>query len=168
VLGQQVSLGGAATLGARLVQAYGQPLAHPIGSVAHLFPTAGALAGADPERLAMPNARKQALLSLARVLSTGELVLDPGADRAHARRMLNELPGIGHWTAEYVAMRALRDPDAFLASDLGLKHALERLGHDGRPGHASAVAERWRPYRAYALQHLWASLQKPTPTRLAA
>jgi AraC family transcriptional regulator of adaptative response / DNA-3-methyladenine glycosylase II len=68
------------------------------------------------------------------------------------------LPGIGPWTAEYIAMRALRDPDAFLPSDLGVRHALEQLGHTGEPASATKLAERWRPYRAYAVQHLWASL----------
>ena len=78
------------------------------------------------------------------------------------------LPGIGPWTAEYIAMRALRDPDAFLPSDLGVRRALERAGRDGRPAAAAALAERWRPYRAYALQHLWASLSAPTGLALAA
>jgi AraC family transcriptional regulator, regulatory protein of adaptative response / DNA-3-methyladenine glycosylase II len=68
------------------------------------------------------------------------------------------LPGIGPWTADYIAMRALRDPDAFLPSDLGVRHALERLGHRGQVADAKALGERWRPYRAYAVQHLWASL----------
>ena len=86
-------------------------------------------------------------------------MIDGGADRAEARRRLLALPGIGPWTAEYIAMRALRDPDAFVPSDLGVRHALERLGHDGRPAGAVALAERWRPYRAYAVQHLWASLE---------
>jgi AraC family transcriptional regulator of adaptative response / DNA-3-methyladenine glycosylase II len=126
--------------------------------VTHLFPCAQALAGADPEHLAMPTARGRALLALTGALAGGELVLDPGADRAQARRRLLELPGIGEWTADYIGMRALRDPDAFLATDLGVRHALEALGHDGRPVAATALAERWRPYRAYALQQLWAHL----------
>jgi len=167
VLGQQVSLRGAATLAARLVQRHGASLEHPVGAVTHLFPSARALADADPAELPMPLARKRALLGLARALANGDLVLDPGADRIGARRCMLELPGIGPWTAEYVAMRALRDPDAFLASDLGVKHALERLGQDGRPAAARSLSERWRPYRAYALQHLWASLTT-APARLAA
>jgi AraC family transcriptional regulator of adaptative response / DNA-3-methyladenine glycosylase II len=106
----------------------------------------------------MPAARRRALLGLAGALARGELVLDPEADRETARARLLALPGIGPWTADYVAMRALRDPDAFLPTDLGVRHALERLGEDGRPGAAARLAERWRPYRAYAVQHLWASL----------
>ena len=84
-----------------------------------------------------------------------------GSDRGEARARLLALPGIGPWTTEYIAMRALRDPDAFLPSDLGVRHALEGLGHDGRPAAAERLAERWRPYRAYAVQHLWASLSSP-------
>ena len=158
VLGQQISLAGAATLAGRLVAAHGEPLARPLGAVTHVFPTAEALAGADPDRLAMPVARRRALLGLAESMARGEIALDGGVDRDDARRRLLALPGIGPWTAAYVAMRALRDPDAFLAADLGVRHALERFGLDGRPASVERVAERWRPYRAYAVQHLWALL----------
>jgi AraC family transcriptional regulator of adaptative response / DNA-3-methyladenine glycosylase II len=161
VLGQQVSLAGAATLAHRLVLAYGRPLERPLGAVTHVFPTSDALAAADPEALPMPAARRRALLGLAGALARGELVLDDGADREAARRDLLALPGIGPWTAGYVAMRALRDPDAFLPSDLGVRHALRHLGCDERPAAALRLAERWRPYRAYALQHLWAVLEQP-------
>jgi AraC family transcriptional regulator of adaptative response / DNA-3-methyladenine glycosylase II len=161
VLGQQVSIAGARTLAGRLVSEYGQPLECPIGAVTHVFPSIEALAAADPERLAMPAARRRALLGLAGALASGDLTLDTGADRDEARRGLLALPGIGAWTTEYIAMRALRDPDAFLPSDLGVRHALEQLGHDGQPAAAERLAERWRPYRAYALQHLWATLHPP-------
>ncbi|MFI5037771.1 MAG: Ada metal-binding domain-containing protein, partial [Solirubrobacterales bacterium] len=110
VLGQQISVRGARTLVGRLVSSYGEPLRRPIGAVTHAFPSAEALAKADPDRLAMPLARRRALLTLARALARDELVLDAGADRADARRRLLALPGIGPWTAEYIAMRALRDP----------------------------------------------------------
>jgi AraC family transcriptional regulator, regulatory protein of adaptative response / DNA-3-methyladenine glycosylase II len=158
VLGQQVSLAGAATLAARLVAAHGAPLARPLGGVTHVFPTAAALAGADAATLAMPTSRRRALLGLAGALAAGEIVLDGGAAWDEASRRLLALPGIGPWTVAYVRMRAMRDPDAFPASDLGVRHALARLGLDGRPAAALRVAERWRPYRAYAVQHLWASL----------
>lgn len=161
VLGQQVSIGGARTLAGRLVGEHGQPLERPLGTVTHTFPSIQALAAADPERLAMPTARRRALLGLARALADGDLTLDSGSDRGEARRRLLELPGIGPWTTEYIAMRAMRDPDAFLPSDLGVRHALEQLGGDGRPAAAEKLAERWRPYRAYALQHLWATLHPP-------
>ena len=179
VLGQQVSLAGSATLAGRLVAAYGQPLDRPLGAVTHVFPSAETLAGADPAALAMPGTRRRALLGLSAALADGDLVLDAGADRDAARRRLLALPGIGPWTADYVAMRALRDPDAFLPTDLGVRHALEQLGEDGRAAAAERLAERWRPYRAYAVQHLWARLgtgravtrddnAERTPARLAA
>ncbi len=167
VLGQQVSVGGARTLAGRLVSEYGQPLERPIGAVTHLFPQVETLAAADSERLAMPTARRRALLGLARALAGGDLTLDAGADRGEARRRLLDLPGIGPWTTEYIAMRTLRDPDAFLPSDLGVRHALEQLGHDGQPAAAERLAERWRPYRAYAVQHLWASLSPTGRTNRA-
>jgi AraC family transcriptional regulator of adaptative response / DNA-3-methyladenine glycosylase II len=177
VLGQHVSLPGAATLAGRLARAYGQPLERPVGAVTHRFPSAAALAEADPHRLTMPVARGRALTGLAAALARGELVLDAGVDRDEARRRLLALPGIGPWTVAYVAMRALRDPDAFLPTDLGVRHALERLGEDGRPAAATRLAQRWRPYRAYAVQHLWAQVAAPQrssdsrhlePDRLAA
>ncbi len=161
VLGQQVSVAGAATLAARLVSAHGEPLDRSQGGVTHLFPTAAALAAADPDTMAMPVSRRGALTGLTRALAREELRLDPGADREEAGRRLLALPGVGPWTATYIAMRALRDPDVFPASDLGVRHALERLGHDGRAAAAIRLAERWRPYRAYAAQHLWATLTAP-------
>ncbi len=158
VLGQQVSLRGAATLAGRLAAAHGEQLARPLGNVTHVFPSVQALADVDPATLAMPLARRRALLALVGALADEQLVIDAGADREEARRRLLALPGIGPWTAEYIAMRALRDPDAFLPGDLGVRHALERLGEDSEPAAAARLAERWRPYRAYAVQHLWASL----------
>jgi AraC family transcriptional regulator of adaptative response / DNA-3-methyladenine glycosylase II len=161
VLGQQVSLVGAATLAGRLVADYGELLRSPVGGVTRLFPRASALANADPQRLPMPGSRRRALLGLAEALDEGRVVLGATVDCAEARRRLLELPGIGPWTADYVALRALRDPDAFLPSDLGLRRALERLGLDGSPANATRLAEHWRPYRAYALMHLWATLANP-------
>lgn len=112
----------------------------------------------------MPAARGAAVRSLAEALAGEGLVLDAGADRAEALAKLSAIPGIGPWTASYVAMRALRDPDAFLAEDLGIRRGLQRLGADGRPG---AVAEGWRPYRAYATRHLWASAAREQSPPLA-
>jgi AraC family transcriptional regulator, regulatory protein of adaptative response / DNA-3-methyladenine glycosylase II len=161
VLGQQVSLAGAATLAGRLVRDHGERLERPVGGVTHLFPSAAALAQADPERLPMPASRRRALLGLTVALAAGLVVIDPRADRDRVRERLLALPGIGPWTADYIGLRALRDPDAFLASDLGVRRALEALGHDGSPPSATRIAESWRPYRAYALMHLWASLPQP-------
>jgi len=168
VLGQQVSVAAAATMAGRLTHAHGAPLAHPLGGVTHVFPTAAALAAADPASLAMPASRRRALLGLTAALAAGDVVLDGGVDREDARARLLALPGIGPWTTAYVAMRALRDPDAFLPTDLGVRHGLERLGHPGDPRSAERLAERWRPYRAYALQHLWAALSLPDEKKEAA
>ncbi len=165
VLGQQVSLAGAATLAGRLVKKYGEPIEQPVGAVTHLFPSAAALARADPEQLAMPWSRRRALIGLATAIADGEVVLDTDyLDTAEIQLRLLALPGIGPWTVAYIAMRALRDADAFMPTDLGVRHGLERLGRDGSPAGASAVAEGWRPYRAYATQHLWAQLASPSHT----
>ena len=167
VLGQQVSLRAAATLARRLATSYGEELERPLGTVTHLFPSAKQLAEADLGGVAMPAARRRGLRSLVTALAEGGLAIDAGADRAEARRRLLALPGIGAWTVEYVAMRAMRDPDAFLPSDLGVRRALTQLGQDDRPLALQALAERWRPYRAYAVQHLWASLDHAGAARTA-
>jgi AraC family transcriptional regulator of adaptative response / DNA-3-methyladenine glycosylase II len=147
ILGQQISVARASKLAARLTTEYGEPLTEPRGYVTHLFPGPAALAGADPQRLPMPRARARAVIGLARAVVDGDI--DLHGDPAEARSGLLALPGIGPWTVEYVAMRALREPDAFPASDLGIRHALERLGV------GIEAAENWRPYRAYAVMHLW-------------
>ena len=155
VLGQQVSVASARGIAARIVASLGEPLAQPLGSLTHHFPTPAALAGADPARLPVPAARAATIQALARALAAGAIELDAGADRDETRRSLLEIPGIGPWTAEYVAMRALADTDAFPATDLGVLRGLAALG--GAPGAkaARALAERWRPWRAYAVMHLW-------------
>jgi AraC family transcriptional regulator of adaptative response / DNA-3-methyladenine glycosylase II len=131
---------------------------HPAGEgLAWLFPQARQLAEADPATLGMPRARGAAIVHASEVCGD-RLTLAPGVDITAARETLLALPGVGPWTVEYVAMRALKDPDAFLASDLGVRHALIALGSDGSPRAATAAAEAWRPYRAYANHHLWASL----------
>lgn len=160
VLGQQISVAGARTLAGRLTGSLGEPLPEGLAEdeLTHVFPAAAALAAADPSALPLTRARTHALVSLCAAVADGSLALDPGADRAATRERLLTLPGIGPWTAEYVAMRALGDPDAFLASDLGVRKALEQAGHAGDPRAAAQRAEQWRPWRAYAVQHLWASL----------
>jgi AraC family transcriptional regulator, regulatory protein of adaptative response / DNA-3-methyladenine glycosylase II len=167
VLGQQVSVAAARRLGARLVAAYGKPLERPDGALTHCFPTAETLAGADPAALPMPRARATALTGLATALASGELSLDPGAERDLAEERLLALPGIGPWTAGYIRMRALSDPDAFLPSDVGALDALGQLGAipEGTPRAraaraAAALAENWRPWRSYAVHHLWAYLEE--------
>ncbi len=159
VVGQQVSLAAAHTVLGRLVAAHGRPLAEPVGALAHLFPTADALASVDPETLPMPRARGRALVGLCAALASGEVALDRGADRDGVRAALLALKGIGPWTADYIAMRALAHPDVFLPTDIGVRDALRGLGIDpigGSPEHRpAALAERWRPWRSYALMHLW-------------
>jgi AraC family transcriptional regulator, regulatory protein of adaptative response / DNA-3-methyladenine glycosylase II len=149
VLGQQVSLAAARTLAGRLVAAAGEPLPEPVGALTHVWPRPEAIAEAAP-RMAMPRSRQRALAVLAAALADG-LWLDPGADPAQARAALLELLGIGPWTAEYVAMRALGDPDAWLPTDLGVRHGLARIGA------TADAAEAWRPHRTHAVRHLWAA-----------
>ena len=119
----------------------------------------------------MPHSRALALTGLGACLASGELVLDPGAERDRAEAVLLALPGIGPWTASYIRMRALSDPDAFLPSDVGVLDALARLGACGTAGTgpsararatraAAELAERWRPWRSYAVHHLWAYLEE--------
>jgi AraC family transcriptional regulator, regulatory protein of adaptative response / DNA-3-methyladenine glycosylase II len=164
ILGQQVSVPAARTGAGRLVAEYGEGLARPRGAVTALFPAADVLAALDPASLGMPRARAAALVGLSRALAEGDLRLDAGADRAEARRRLLALPGVGPWTAGYVAMRALRDPDVFLAEDLGVRHALRRLGGPDDPRRARALAAAWAPWRSYATQQLW---QAPAATTAA-
>jgi AraC family transcriptional regulator, regulatory protein of adaptative response / DNA-3-methyladenine glycosylase II len=161
VLGQQVSVPAARTGAGRLVAEHGEALARPRGAVTALFPAAAALAALDPARLPMPRARAEALVALCRALADGELRLDAGADRVEARRALMALPGIGPWTAGYVAIRALGDPDVFLAEDLGVRHALRRLGGPDDPRRARALAAAWSPWRSYATQQLWQAPAAP-------
>jgi AraC family transcriptional regulator, regulatory protein of adaptative response / DNA-3-methyladenine glycosylase II len=155
VLGQQISVAGARTLAGRLVTLLGKPLTSPSGAVTHLFPDADTIAGADLSELGMPASRRSTLQAVATAVAGGEVVLDPGGDRVEVARALLAIPGIGPWTASYVAMRALGDPDAFLPGDLGVKKAMAAIGVTGD---LSTRAEAWRPWRSYALQHLWASL----------
>ena len=161
VLGQQVSVAGACTLAGRLVARCGEPLPGSLVSegdgLTHLFPGPEDVAGADLNRFGVPATRAEALRTLARTLSSS-ISLDPGSNRDEVGRQLMGLRGIGPWTVSYVAMRALGDPDAFLPTDLGVKQAIQRLGHAGDGRGVAALAERWRPWRAYATQHLWASL----------
>ncbi|MCW2845088.1 MAG: DNA-3-methyladenine glycosylase 2 family protein [Nocardioides sp.] len=159
VIGQQVSVAGACTVTGRLVAEHGRPVDTAIPGLTHLFPDAGTLAGVDPERLPMPRARGRALVALCQALASGTVALDRGPDRDDVRRALLELPGIGPWTADYVAMRALAHPDVFLPTDIGVRNALAGLGHD--PASVVARSESWRPWRSYALMHLWNTLMPP-------
>jgi AraC family transcriptional regulator, regulatory protein of adaptative response / DNA-3-methyladenine glycosylase II len=163
ILGQQVSVAAARTAAGRLTEVLGEPLPEPDGALTHLFPAPAAIAAADLAELPGPGSRRATLRVLAGMLADGELVIDPGSDRAEVGAALLEIPGIGPWTEQYIAMRGLCDPDAFLPSDLGVRRALEASGvRSCGPREAGRLAERWRPWRAYALQHLWASLAART------
>lgn len=158
VLGQGITVAAARTLAVRLVEAHGTPLAAPSGGVTHLFPAAADLAAIDPASLPGPAARRAALHGVAGAIVTGALVLDAGADRVEAARRLQAIRGVGPWTTAYVAMRALSDPDVFLPGDVALRHAVTRSGGRGDPRRLAALAMPWRPWRSYAVHHLWASL----------
>jgi len=151
IVGQQVSVAAARTVLGRIATGHGEPVTEPDGGLTHRFPRAAALAELDPAALPFPRKRAEALGSLARIVAAGELHLDAGADAGETRARLMEIPGVGEWTASYIAMRALGDPDVFLPGDVGIRHALARL-------RADAVPERWRPWRSYAVMQLWRSL----------
>ncbi|MFF5427623.1 MULTISPECIES: AlkA N-terminal domain-containing protein [unclassified Streptomyces] len=161
VLGQQVSTAAARTHAARLVTAHGVPVEDPEGGLTHLFPDPEALAALDPDALALPRSRRTTLLTLVRALADGSLPLGPAHDREEARARLLALPGFGPWTTEIIAMRALGDPDAFLAGDLGVRRAAAGLGLPATPAALTARATHWRPWRAYAVQYLWATDDHP-------
>ena len=166
VIGQQVSVAGARTVAGRLVSAYGKPLTRADGGLTHHFPTADVLAGLDPETLPMPRARGRSIVGLARAVVDGDVDLDNAADRDRTEAALLALPGIGPWTADYLRMRVLGDPDSFLPTDLGVRRGLERLHVAGDPKAAATHADAWRPWRSYALMHLWdVALSDPSTHR---
>ncbi|MEU3183515.1 AlkA N-terminal domain-containing protein [Streptomyces sp. NPDC006923] len=157
VLGQQVSTAAARTHAGRLVVAHGEPVDDPEGGLTHLFPRPEALAGLDPEALALPRSRRTTLTTLVAALADGSLRLGADSDWDRARAQLGALPGFGPWTVEVIAMRALGDPDAFLPTDLGVRRAARSLGLPSTPAALTARASAWRPWRAYAVQYLWAT-----------
>jgi len=151
ILGQQVSVAGATTIAGRLVRRCGAALAEPVGGLTHLFPAPAVLAAADLAGIGLTTRRAATVTRFARAVARGDLLLDAPLGLDDFSERMVRLPGIGPWTAQYVAMRALGEPDGFPASDLGLKHASQ--GWD-----LAARSETWRPWRAYAALHLWASL----------
>ncbi len=157
VLGQQVSTAAARTHAARLVTAHGEPVADPAGGLTHLFPDAAALAAVDPVTLAVPQARRLTFSALTEALASGAIDLGVGSDWQQARAGLSALPGLGPWSVETIAMRGLGDPDAFTAGDLGVRAAARQLGLPVTPAALTSRAAAWRPWRAYAVQYLWAT-----------
>ncbi len=158
VLGQQITVVAAIRLAGKLVAQYGEPLVTPQVGVTHVFPAAEVLAAADLASLGMPKSRGRTLSGVAQALLDDPQIFQPKASLKDAVARLVELPGIGDWTAQYIAMRQMREPDAFASGDIGLINALAAL--EGGPVTARqllARAEAWRPLRAYAAQHLWTS-----------
>jgi AraC family transcriptional regulator, regulatory protein of adaptative response / DNA-3-methyladenine glycosylase II len=170
IFGQQITVPAATRLLGKLVQAHGARLPAAAGEhegLSHLFPSPGRVANADVAALGMPNARALAVTSLARAIAADPSLFSRGAGLDEAIAKLRSLPGIGEWTAQYIAMRELREPDAFPAADIGLMRAM--AGTDGvrpSPSGLLARAEAWRPWRAYATLHLWAAaVASPTPLK---
>ncbi|MCF5134800.1 DNA-3-methyladenine glycosylase family protein [Pseudomonas lactis] len=161
VLGQQITVVAAIRLAGKLVAQYGQALSTPHAGITHLFPTPEVLAAADLATLGMPKARGRTLSGVAQALLDDPQLFEPKASLQDGVARLVALPGIGEWTAQYIAMRQLREVDAFASGDIGLINALAAL--EGGPVSARqllARAEAWRPLRAYAAQHLWTSLNR--------
>jgi AraC family transcriptional regulator of adaptative response / DNA-3-methyladenine glycosylase II len=158
ILGQQVSVRGATTLAGRLVLAHGERLRRAAAEgVSRLFPSAEALSRVDLTSIGLPRTRAHAIQALARALSAGELALDGSVGLDQTLERLMALPGVGAWTAGYIAMRALREPDAFPDTDLGLRKAAAAGRELLSARELQARAETWRPWRAYAAMLLWQS-----------
>jgi AraC family transcriptional regulator of adaptative response / DNA-3-methyladenine glycosylase II len=162
ILGQQVTVAAASTLAGRIAAAFGDAIATPFDALTTLFPTAARIAALTPGRVArigMPLARARTIVALARAVENGRVALEPSADVDATLAALRALPGVGEWTAQYIAMRALSWPDAFPHTDLGVMKALGETSARC----VLAAGEAWRPWRAYAVMHLWQSLTKEQP-----
>ena len=161
LLGQQITVGAARTLAARLVAAAGRPLEQPRGELTHRFPRPIEILTLGDRPIAGPAARAQALVTMCEALVDGRVVIDVDAalgetvDRDDVRARLVALKGIGPWTAGYISMRALKDPDVFLPTDVAVRHGLERAGITGS---VTDRSQAWRPWRSYVIHHLWATL----------
>jgi AraC family transcriptional regulator of adaptative response / DNA-3-methyladenine glycosylase II len=157
VLGQQISVKAATTIAGRLAKAYGEPVKDKAGSgLTRLFPVPERLARAQFKNMGITTNRAATLRRLASAVIDGSLNFDTAQDPAAFRESLLAIPGIGEWTAQYVAMRALKNPDAFPAADLGLLRAFDMPGQERlRPAHLEEMSQAWRPWRAYAALLLW-------------
>jgi AraC family transcriptional regulator of adaptative response / DNA-3-methyladenine glycosylase II len=155
ILGQQISVAAASTLAGRLAARFGKPFPEAGGTLSYLFPGPETLYEADLSAIGIPRARAETIRSLARAVAGKHVRLDAAQPLDQAVRRLCEIPGIGEWTANYIAMRALQEPDAFPAADLGVMRALAKLERRMSPRAISRRAEVWRPWRAYAVMYLW-------------
>jgi AraC family transcriptional regulator, regulatory protein of adaptative response / DNA-3-methyladenine glycosylase II len=159
VLGQQITVRAATTLAGRFAAAFGDKISTPFGEITRTFPAAeqiGTLTIDDIARLGIIGARARTIITLAQQIQSAALRLDPAANVELTIAQLRAIPGIGDWTAQYIAMRALAWPDAFPNTDYGVMKALG----EKNPRKVLSLAERWRPWRAYAVMHLWRSLEK--------
>ena len=156
ILGQQVSVAAATPLAGRLVARVGRPRASGVARLTHCFPSPADLATAPVEQIGVPKKRADAIRAFAAAVARGAVCFDAAIDPDHFRRALRELPGIGDWTAEYIALRALGDPDAFPSGDLGLRRATGISS----ARKLSERAQAWRPWRGYAALHLWQGATK--------
>jgi AraC family transcriptional regulator of adaptative response / DNA-3-methyladenine glycosylase II len=163
VLGQQVTVRGATTLAGRLAQAFGESLAGADGELDRLFPRPEALVDADLSSVGLTRARAASIRGLAAAYLDGLPALTGSLPLDVAVAQLCTLPGIGEWTAQYIAMRGLREPDAFPAGDLGLRRTLAGGARLATPAAVLTRAEAWRPWRAYAALHLWVAAAAPPP-----
>jgi AraC family transcriptional regulator, regulatory protein of adaptative response / DNA-3-methyladenine glycosylase II len=158
VLGQQITVSAAASLAGRIVAAHGERLAEPDGDLTHVFPEPQAMATADLTSLGMPRTRAATLSAVANAAMADPHLFDATRGLEDAVQRLRSIRGVGEWTAQYIALRQLREPDAFPAADIGLKRAMEiREGRETSSSELLGRANAWRPWRAYAAQHLWAS-----------
>jgi AraC family transcriptional regulator, regulatory protein of adaptative response / DNA-3-methyladenine glycosylase II len=164
IAGQQVSVASATKVVGRIAERMGTPLASPAGAVTRLFPDPATLADAPDDALPVPKARRATIRAISAAIAAGTLDLGFGADREEARARLQQIPGIGPWTAGYISLRALGDPDVLLTGDLGVRKAAAALGLPDDPAALAAHATRWAPWRSYATHHLWASLGAQEPT----
>ncbi len=164
ILGQQVTVAAARTVAGRFAAAFGEPIESPFAALTTVFPAAGRIAELPYGRIArvgMPGARARTVLALARAVADGDLVLMPNADIETTLDRLRALPGVGEWTAQYIAMRALAWPDAFPHTDLGVMRALGETN----ARRVLAAGDAWRPWRAYAVMHLWQSREPASKTK---
>jgi AraC family transcriptional regulator of adaptative response / DNA-3-methyladenine glycosylase II len=159
ILGQQISVAGASTLAGRFVAKFGERISTPVSSLKYIFPSASRIARATAEEIAslgITGRRAQTITALAQAIDSGDLLLEPGHRVESTLRTLAKIPGIGDWTAQYIAMRGLSWPDAFPHTDLGIVKALK----EKTPKKILELTEKWRPWRAYAALHLWSTLEK--------
>lgn len=158
ILGQQISVAGARTLAARIAARYGMPLSSPRGSLRTSFPSPDSLVDAEIERLGVTRSRAGAIRQVAGLMTSGELELTRGELPFATYEQLLNIKGIGPWTASYVALRALGDPDALVAGDLGVRQVLGGRAAPLSTAEVTRWAEVWRPYRGYAMVHIWTTL----------